>query len=151
MKEAEHLIEDLDRARERMRAVVDRIDPEMEVYPGWTMKHVLAHIAGWDDATAASLRAHLGGEEPGTPAVRGIDYYNAESVATREALSYEQVLREWELAREQVRALLREMPPGKFEKPILSAWGRTGTVAQLIAIFVHHEIEHAEEIEGMLA
>jgi hypothetical protein len=150
MEVRDRLIRDLDQAREAMRAVVAKVDPKREIYPGWTMKHVLAHIAGWDDATIASLQAHMGGEEPGTPAVRGIDYYNAESVATRESLSYEQVIHEWELAREQVKALLREMPEAKFKEPLLSAWGSTQTIAQLINVFVQHEIEHAEEIEGML-
>lgn len=150
MDQRSRLIEDLDRARETMRAVVNKVDPQREIYPGWTMKHVLAHIAGWDDATIASLHAHMGGQEPGTPAVRGIDYYNAESVATREPLSYEQVVHEWEFAREQVKDLLRQMPADKFEEPLLSAWGATGSVAGLIAVFVRHEIEHAEEIEGLL-
>jgi hypothetical protein len=151
MEERERLIRDLDEARETMRAVVAKVDPKLEIYPGWTMKHVLAHLAGWDDATLASLRAHMGGEEPGTPAVRGIDHYNAESVATREPLSYEQVIREWELAREQVKGLLRQMPEDKFDEPLLSAWGARTTVARLSAVFVRHEIEHAEEIEGLLA
>ena len=150
MPERERLIQQLDEARATMQAVVDRVDPKMEIYPGWTMKHVLAHIAGWDDATIASLQAHMGGEEPGTPAVQGIDFYNAQSVATREPLSYEQIQREWAFAREQVKDLLRQMPAEKFAEPLLSAWGATGTIAQLIAVFVHHEIEHAEEIEGLL-
>ena len=150
MEERDRLIKELDEARETMRAVVAQIDPRREIYPGWTLKHVLAHIAGWDDATSASLQAHMGGEEPGTPATLGIDHYNAESVATREPLSYEQIVREWELARQQVKDLLRQMPEEKFDELLLSAWGRTGTIAQLIDVFVRHEIEHAEEIEGLL-
>jgi uncharacterized protein (TIGR03083 family) len=150
MEVRDRLIQDLDAARETMRAVVAKVDPKREIYPGWTMKHVLAHIAGWDDATIASLQAHMGGEEPGTPAVRGIDFYNAQSVATREPLSYAQIVREWEFAREQVKDLLRQMPEEKYKEPLLTAWGATGSVAGLINVFVQHEIEHAEEIEGLL-
>ncbi len=144
--EGERLIGELEAARAQMRTLLGRIDVQREIYPGWRIKHVLAHIAGWDDAVNASLRAHLGGEEPGTPAARGIDFYNAQSVATREFLDYEQVVQEWELARDELETILNEMPAEKFQEPLLFPWGRRGTVAQLVAVFVEHEAEHAAEI-----
>jgi hypothetical protein len=150
MDEKTRLIQQLDQARETMRAVLADMDLQMEIYPNWTIQHVLAHIAGWDDATTSSLRAHAGGQEPATPAVRGIDFYNAQSVATREALSYEQTVKEWELSREQFKVAILEMPPEKFQEPLLFPWGRTGTSAQVVAIFASHEEEHAEEIGELL-
>jgi hypothetical protein len=144
------LIQQLDSARAKMQAIMAELDLQTEIYPDWTIKHILAHIAGWDDASIASLRAHKSGKEPATPAVRGIDHYNAESVATREALSYEQIIREWEMAREQLKAIINEMSPEKFEEPMLFAWGETGSVAQLVAIFAEHEEEHAKEIKALL-
>jgi hypothetical protein len=150
MDEKTRFIQQLDQARETMRAVLAEIDTQMEVYPGWTIKPVLAHLAGWDDASIASLRAHAGGQEPATPAVRGINFYNAQSVATREALSYEQTVKEWELSREQLKAAILDLPPEKLDEPMLFAWGRTGTVAQLVEIFASHEEEHAEEIGKLL-
>ncbi len=149
MEERTRLIQQLDKAREKLRAVLVDIDTQMEVYPDWTIKHVLAHIAGWDDATIASLRAHAVGDEPGTPAVRGIDFYNAQSVATREALTYDQIVREWEHTREQLKAVINEMPSEKFEQPLIFPWGQSGTIAQVVAIFAHHEEEHAEEIQAL--
>jgi hypothetical protein len=150
-KKRQRLIQQLDQARDRLQTLLANIDTEREIYPGWTIKHVLAHIAGWDDATIASLRAHVKGDQPGTPAVRGIDYYNAQSVATREALSYEQVIREWELARDELKTIIQEMPEDKLAEPLLFPWGQTGTIAQIIAIFASHETEHAEEIEKIIA
>jgi len=141
------LIQQLDEAREKMRAVLADIDIQMEIYPGWTIKHVLAHIAGWDDATSSSLRAHAGGDEPAAPAVRGIDFYNAQSVETREALDYDLIIKEWELAHNQLKAAINEMPLEKFKEPLLFPWGETGTVAQLVTIFASHEEEHAREIQ----
>ncbi len=149
MEEKTRLIQQLDQARETMRALLAKISTQTEIYPPWTIKHVLAHITGWDDATTSSLRAHAGGEEPATPAVRGIDFYNAQSVATRDALSYEQIVKEWELAREQFKAAINEMPAELFGKPLLFPWGQTGTIAQVVAIFVDHEKEHAREIQEM--
>ncbi len=144
------MIQQLDQARQTMRALLAELDTQMEFYPGWTAKHLPAHIAGWDDAATSSLRAHAGGQEPATPAVQGIDAYNAESVATREALSYKHIVQEWELAREQLKAAIIEMPEDILEKPLLLPWGGRGTVAQIVAIFARHEKEHAEEIHALI-
>ena len=86
-----------------------------------------------------------------TPAVRGIDHYNAESVATREALSYEHVVREWDLARNQLKDAIEAMPPERMAVPLIFPWGSLGTIAQLIDIFASHEIEHAEEVAQIIA
>jgi hypothetical protein len=145
------LIHDLRAARQEMRAAASQIDRDREIYPGWTIKHVLAHIAGWDDAIIASLRAHAGGEEPGTPATEGINFYNAQSVATRQELDYEHIAREWEVSRNELEEVLREMPAARFEETLLFPWGETGTIAYLVHIFEHHEREHAQEIRELLA
>jgi len=151
MEERTHLIQQLDEARAKMRAVLVDMDTQMEIYPDWTVKQVLAHITGWDDAIIASLRAHAGGDEPGTPASRGIDFYNAQSVAERKALAYDQVVKEWELAREQLKTAIKEMPAERLEEPLLFPWGQVGTIAQLVAIFAHHEEEHAGDIRKVKA
>ena len=146
MDDKTRFIQQLDAAHEKMLAVVAQVDTELEIYPGWTMKQVLAHLTGWDDATTSSLRAHIDGSQPATPAVEGIDFYNAQSVETREALNYEQTLVEWRLARDQLKAAINDLPPEKLNEPLLFAWGEMGSVARLVAIFVSHEEEHAEEI-----
>lgn len=143
------MIQSLDTAREKMRAVLSDMDVTRLIYPPWTIKQVLAHITGWDDATTAALRAHAGGTEPGTPADRGIDHYNAQSVAERDALPYEHIVREWDLARDQLKRVLAELPPEKLAQPLLFPWGGMGTVAQIIAIMAHHETEHAAEITAL--
>jgi hypothetical protein len=150
MEEKTRLIQELDQAHAKMQMVLMCIDTQMEVYANWTIKQVLAHLAGWDDATASSLRAHAGGQEPAVPVVHGINFYNAQSVETREALSYEQTIKEWELARERLKAAVKELPLEKFDEPLLFPWGPTGTVAELVGIFVEHEEEHAEEIHNLI-
>ena len=150
MEARERLIGELGEARAELRSVLALVDPRQEIYPGWTVKQVVAHIAGWDEAVSASLRAHLGCGEAGTPAATGIDPYNAESVATREALSTDQVVAEWELARRELIAMVREIPEGRWDEAHLYAWGERGTVSQELAIFIHHEREHAEEIRALL-
>ena len=152
MDEKANLIQQLDQARAELLAASDGIDPHAEIYPGWTLKELFAHLAGWDDAVASSLRAHAGGREPATPATLGINAYNAESVETRESLSYEQTVKECEAAREQLKAALNDLPSKKFDEPIILPWGGTSYVKKLIRVFVHHDREeHAPELVAFKA
>jgi hypothetical protein len=147
MDEKQRLINSLDRSRAAMRAELADLRPDTEIYPGWTKRHFIAHLTGWDDAVTSSLRAHAGGREPATPAVEGIDVYNASSVATREMLDYDHVVREWEQAREQLKAAIDALPPEKLLEPLLFPWGQIGSVARLIRVIEHHEgTEHIEEL-----
>jgi hypothetical protein len=59
--EAEHLIQELDRSRARIQAVLDRIRPGEQIYPGWTKREFIAHVAGWDDATVMAIRDFVDG------------------------------------------------------------------------------------------
>ncbi len=151
MEEKERLIQELDEARKATREIIDRVGTQREIYPGWKIKEFLSHLTGWDDATTTSLRAHAIGKEPGTPAYRGIDFYNAETVSTREILEYRHVLAEWEVAREQLKATIRALPDDKFKEPLVYPWGPTGSVTRLVQIMIHHELEHADEIRKLFA
>ncbi len=148
----EELIQQLEGARSMLTDLLAAIPPDIEIYPGWTLRQFYAHLTGWDDAIADSLRAHALGQVPATPAVKGINAYNAESVATRSTLDYEHIVREWHLAREEVKAALRELPLEKLDEPLVYAWGPTGSVEHMIEIFVEHEgVEHAGELRAWIA
>jgi len=148
----EELIQRLEAARAVLHELLDNIPPETEIFPGWTLRHFYAHLTGWDDAVTATLRSHAAGQTPATPAVQGIDAYNAESVATRSTLDYEHIVREWHLARQELYATLRGLPLEKLDEPVLYAWGPTGSVEKLIEVFVWHEgTEHADELRAWLA
>jgi hypothetical protein len=150
MNEREHIIAEFEKSRERMRAVVAMADAHQTIYPRWTMKEVLDHISGWDDGVISVLNAHIRGTVEDIPLVRGIDLYNAETVSTREALSYEHSLREWEASRETVKKLILEVPDEKMNEVFPFPWGGSGNVADMLRIFYEHEEEHAEEIRGIL-
>lgn len=151
MQDKTQLLQQFDQARVKMRAALPDIDLRLEIYPAWTIKDVLAHLAGWDDATIAALKAFVCGEAPPVPAVRGIDVYNSETVAERTSLDYEQIVKEWEWVREQLKALVNELPPEKLEATIVSPWGPSMTVAQLITVMTDHEEEHAVHIQAQRA
>ena len=148
----EELIQRLDAARAVLCELLAQIPPETEIYSGWTLRHFYAHLTGWDHAVTASLRAHAAGQMPATPAIKGIDAYNVESVAACRTLDYEHILRDWHLARDELKAALRELPIEKLDEPLLYAWGPTGSVERMIEVFVWHEgTEHADELRSWLA
>ena len=150
--EQHQLIQELDEARAIMHALIANLKPESEIYPGWTLRQFLAHLTGWDDVTAATLRAHARDETPATPVVNGIDFYNAESVATREALDLDHILKEWELARAELKAAIGALTPEQMAAPLLHPWGRVSTVEKLVRIMIHHEgQEHADELRALKA
>lgn len=150
MTNADQLIAELDQAREMMRALLYDLEKahaeSRELYPTWTIKELLAHIAGWDDACIASLQAFSQGNVPATPAARGIDLYNASTVAEREALPLEHVIKEWEKTREIFKQTIRQVPAEKLAERFVFPWGQQGTLEAMVMVFAEHETEHAEEI-----
>ena len=151
MEERTRLIRQLDKARAMIRAAMVGVDTKIVIYPAWTVKHVLAHIAAWEDVSVASLRVFAKGEEPAPAALRDIEGYNAQIAATCGALSYDHVAKEWELARDQLKSVLNEMPAEKFTQRLLFPWGPIGTIGHIIGILADHEEEHAEDIQKLKA
>lgn len=150
MANRDALIAQLIHSRQVMGEILRRLPYEQEIYTGWKVKELLAHIAGWDDACVTSIRAHLAGQEPGTPAERGINYYNAQSVLERQELSLDQISREYEQARSEFLQLIREMPEDKLNQSFILPWATVGTVEDMVRIFSEHEEGHAKEIEALI-
>ncbi len=151
MSRREALIQKFLTAREKLRALVDQADPRKQIYPGWTIREVLAHITGWDDSVIATLQAHLHGVTPAIKPWLGVDAYNAETLSTREAMDLAHVRAEWEQTRAQLIHLLRSIPDEEFARPLLPPWGRECTVEQYLHVFIEHESEeHARDLEEWL-
>jgi hypothetical protein len=151
METRQTLIEQLERSRAKMMAQLDEIDLKREIYPLWTIREMLAHLSGWDDAVIAFIRSLMEGKIPATPAARGIDVYNAETVATREGLDYDHIYREYIATRTTLLDLLRAVPEEKIQEPYILPWGDHGTLVDIIHIFAPHEDEHAEDVEKIIA
>jgi hypothetical protein len=140
------LIERLDEARAGLESVLPRLDPARQIYPNWTLKQMLDHIAGWDDAVAASLRAHMDGQTPSTPADKGIDDFNARTVSACESLAIEHSWREFQASRLLLKEIIQTMTDEKIAQPLVVPWGPTGTVSEIIEIFAEHEEIHTADI-----
>ncbi|MGB8982381.1 MAG: DinB family protein [Anaerolineales bacterium] len=150
MSDRHTYIQRLQAARAEMREIVRHAQSNPTIYEPWRMKEVLDHITGWDDAVIASIRSLLAGEPPATPAARGIDVYNAETVSSREAIPYEVTQREWETSREVLANLILEMTEEQLHTRFVTPWGQYATMEELVEIFVEHEETHAKEIRTIL-
>jgi len=151
MQDKTQYIQRFNQARDEVRNLLPGIDPKMEIYPGWTIKEMLAHLAGWDDATILALEAFVAHLPPALPAIKGLDAYNAQTVEERAELNLEQIIREWELIREQLIAVFGHLPAEMLKANVVAPWGTTVTVEQLINIMIDHEQLHAEAIRERMA
>lgn len=150
MDPREALIQRYESSRAKMIAHLDEIDRNRKIYPLWTVREIIAHLSGWDDATIAFVRSVTAGSIPATPAVRGIDVYNDETVATREGLDYDHIYREYVETRKVLLELIRTMPEDKVTEKYILPWGDEGTLVDMVDTFEEHEIEHAEDVRKII-
>ncbi len=150
MSDRNTYIKRLEAARAEMCEIVKYAQDNPTIYEPWRMKEVLDHITGWDDAIIASIRSLLAGEPPATPAARGIDVYNAETVSSREAIPYEVTRREWQASRITLLGLIQNMTEEQLHTRFALPWGDHGTVEDLMEIFTEHEETHAKEIHAII-
>ena len=150
MNQRDALIQRLETSRAQMVAHLDEIDKNRKIYPLWTVREILAHLSGWDDSTIAFIHTLVEGREPATPAARGIDVYNAETVATREGLDYDHVYREYIQTRKILLDLIRSIPEEKVTQNFVLPWGGEGSLVDLVDIFGPHEEEHAEDLHKLI-
>ena len=143
------LIAMLAHSRQEMLAALDGLAQETEIYESWGLKHLLAHIAGWEEACVTSVRAYVEGGGYEIPSYRGIDAYNVLSVDTRTGLSYAQVYAEWELVRRELIAALEAVPAGLIAGEMVLPWAETGTLEDLVDTMADHELEHAEDVRKL--
>lgn len=151
MPDKTELMQEFHRVRDDLRSLLPGVDVHQRIYPSWTLKELLAHLTGWDDATIAALQALKARQATPLLASRGIDAYNAQTVAERTGLTHEQIVREWELVHDQVKAMLEEMEPETLDQEIVSPWGKPMTVAQLLWVMIDHEQEHAADLRDWRA
>lgn len=150
MSHKEAYIARYENARAEMREIVKLAQGNPTIYQPWRMKEVLDHITGWDDAVIASIKSFLAGEVPATPASRGIDAYNADTVSSREAIPYEVTQREWETSRVELLSLMNKMTDEQLHTAFTLPWGARGTIEDLVEISTEHEETHAREIREII-
>jgi len=126
------------------------VDKQRKIYPLWTIREIIAHLAGWDDAVIGFVNALLKGETPPIPAPRGPDVYNEETVTTREGLSYDHIVREYINTRARLISLVGQMSEEMVTQKSVLPWGGEGSLEDIFRIFGPHEIEHAMDVKKII-
>ncbi|MBS1250259.1 MAG: hypothetical protein MAG431_01851 [Chloroflexi bacterium] len=151
MATKEELLQWLTESHQKIELLVSQIDKDRKIYTDWTIREVLAHFTGWDDAVIASLKSHASGGIPETVAERGVDAYNAATVSERETLDFEHIYKEWQHTHEQLKITIRDLPTEKMEEEIVYPWGQKGSVENLVrGLTAEHEQRHIEDIEAIV-
>lgn len=146
MEKKENILAEMESARNGLNSAIETFGQQSEVYPEWTLKELMAHIAGWDAAVVETLKSFLAGDEFGTPADGGIDAYNAVSVEVRKDRSLADITKEYSDLRMELMGLLDGLTEEQYDTVITVPWGQEGTIRQMMSVFVHHEHEHAQEL-----
>lgn len=144
------LIERLNSMRKPLEEAIAQSPADKDIYNGWTIKQIMDHMSGWDDVIIDALIAHTK-SEPITPTIlRGPDEYNAETTTSRQSLDLEHTKKEFQSTRKILIKALNDLPDEKFDQPLIFPWGETGTVADLIEIFIEHEESHCADVRAWL-
>lgn len=148
VEEKKHLLDLLNESHSAMRGTIEGVDMGMRIYidTGWRIQDILAHIAVWDRQVAKSIRAYKDGGEYFIPEFDEDDF-NKQAVSEVGEWSVQQVLTEWEQARQDFKAAVQEIPHEKFPGDLLYPWGdERGSIGKLVRYMCEHDEEHREDI-----
>ena len=145
-----YLLGKLTETHSAIKKIFEGIDLERRVYEDtdWRIRDILGHIATWDREVTKSLRAFLTDFEYVIPDLDDeLTDFNEQAVTAQRELSTQQIVAEWEQAREDFKAALSDIPTDKFPGDLLYPWGdERGSTAQLVDYMIDHDEEHRIEI-----
>jgi hypothetical protein len=149
MSDIGDLINSIDSVRNEMKVMVENIDPELEICPGWMIKEVVGHITAWEIVIHKALKAFRAGDPPYFLREQDFDLFNKGEVEKRSAWTLDEVIREWGEVREDLKKTITKLNENDLPIEMVLPWGSERTVQELIEIIAEHEQEHAENVERL--
>ncbi len=140
-------------ARTKILDAVSSLSPEQqdEVFLGvWSVKDLLAHLAGWDFANIQAAKDILAGKLPSFYAYYDRDWksYNAHLVAEYKRARFVELVALVEDSHRQLIDFLRTIPPEEFDKDIgLRSKGWIVTIARLMQVEAKDERAHHRQVK----
>ena len=143
------------RVLQRIRTIDPALLEEGRYEGGWNGRQILAHMAsiewtyprildlpeGDENAIAAT------GDSQGASQSNPMDGYNERQVAQRAEASIADLLAEFEANRAKTIAAVETVEPAVLERRVVTAGGRTGTIAQVLNdVAVRHVLGHLEDL-----
>lgn len=142
------LLDMLNESHNEMRGTVQGVDLEIPAQEdgSWQIRDVLAHLAAWDQEVVKSIIAFKEGKEYSIPNFNE-DAYNSKATLEMRGLTGQEVVEEWEQAREDFKAAIEDLSPQQFTGVMLYPWGdERGDITLLVKYMVEHDEEHLIEI-----
>lgn len=145
------LIHRLEEARASLQSLLPQVNPNLPIYPTWTLKQLLDHLAGWDETLVMTLQAHQKGIRPTAISATTLEAYNAELIAQRASLSLEQSQEAFHTTRAVLKEALLALSEEKLVEPMHLPWGEEATLSQVVELWARHEEEHTADLLRWLA
>lgn len=152
MDEKQRLIASLKDTYDELLALVEGVDPEMQVNPetDWRIRDIIGHLAVWDRESARSIRAFQAGGEYSIPNFEE-DSFNNQELKDHRDQSTASVFESWKQERGEFIAAVEDMPAEQFGAEFLYPWGgEYGNVSTIVDYMTGHDVEHRVEIERVL-
>ncbi len=117
----DELLAELDREFASLLACIDGLDEAAAArvwYGDWSVRDILAHVAGWHREMAGAFDRMARGERP---VPEGVDYsdpdpWNARFAAAQRNTSMADMVRELKASQEAFAAAARQLPDDRFEE-----------------------------------
>jgi uncharacterized damage-inducible protein DinB len=142
----------LERSHSELLETVQEFDLEETIYKdsGWRGREMLSHIGAWDRVIAKSL-VELTNETEYLIPDFDEDQFNDQTAKAQQAMSTEEVIADWKLARKELIEAVAKTPIEKFSREFQYPWrDERGNIYDLVTYFVDHDIEHKKEMVNLI-
>jgi hypothetical protein len=121
----DELLNWLEHSHREITQMLNQVDQNMEIHPGWTIRRVIAHFAGWDNDVVSSLNFDSTVRVPILAAEHDPNSCNAATETECETLSFEDIYQKWLHTYKQIKIVIRDLLPERMEAEFAFPWGQT--------------------------
>ncbi len=152
LRELEPIADKLRESHRILNNTLDEMTPEQArqimVTPDWSIKDVVAHLAGAERGMLGIAKRMAEGQDPKLPEDYNNDAYNARQVGKRKDQALSQVRDEFDTIHAELVALLESITPQQLilmgEHPLAGEV----TLKDLLVIIYSHRMSHGNEISN---
>lgn len=148
--QASDAIQRLSHSRELLLKVIAPLSTteltEIAAEGSWTVKDLVGHIAAWEKALVQPLKGFLQGGEFVPEDIPDHDLWNSRQVEARRELTFDHILQEARLTRQELLELTSRLSPEQWALILPAPWGSHETLAQMLDGLAWHEEEHIRSI-----
>ena len=146
------VLDRLNTARVELLTGIKGLDEEtmarLPVVGRWTIKDLLAHLAGWASWHMGAIRKELSGESPDLSPLQDRDSFNVHLIEERRRWTVTEILDELDGTHTAFEELLMEMPEEDIFRCGYLQGPQWDNLAGWLRVMREHEEEHAQQIRA---